>query len=294
MPPIHDTDASTLPLGPLFDTEVEAPHYIFRSFGSGSCGNCSMLTYKGTSILIDLGLGVRIFARTLREAQIAASGLSGILITHDHADHIRGVAPFATRNGLPVFASEEVAHAILTNRYIRQDLSGHIKRITPGIDFSIGDMTIKSFRVPHDAHDNVGYSISSEAGVFTLITDIGHITDEIEEAIGRSNYLVFESNYDEDMLLNGKYPEHLKRRITGGSGHLSNRLAAETITRLYHPNLKVLMLCHLSGDNNSPEIAAQTMTKALMTRGIDLQKELSLYVLKRGEISPQYKLWMAK
>lgn len=277
--------------GPLFESAPIGAHYTFRSFGSGSCGNCSILGYGDTSILIDLGIGARLFAKSLKEHHIDPTRLQGILITHDHADHIRGVAPFASRYGVPIYTTEEIAYGMLNSKYIRQDLSGFLRRVKPGESFSIGDMRIESFPVPHDATNNAGYSITTEAGVFTIITDIGHITEEIEQAVVRSNYLVFESNYDEEMLRTGRYPLHLRQRISGGHGHLSNRLSAETIARLYGKQLRFLALCHLSGDNNTPELALRTMSDALSARGIDTARELRLEVLRRGEISPRYLLF---
>lgn len=277
--------------GTLFGGTCSQPHYYFQSFGSGSCGNCSILTYKDTSLLIDLGIGARLFAKILKEQCIDPYKLKGILVTHDHADHIRGVAPYASRHDLPVYATHEVVHTFLNNKFIRQDLSGHIRRINPGEIFHVGEMMIESFPVPHDASANVGYSISTEAGVFTIITDIGHITEEIEHAIRRSNFLVFESNYDEEMLWTGRYPQHLKERITNGRGHLSNRLSAETIARLYHANLRFLALCHLSGDNNTPDLALGNMDRVLTANGVDTKEKIKILVLRRGEISPRYVLY---
>lgn len=278
-------------LGPLFNQPIYVPHYTFQSFGSGSCGNCSMLSYKGIGLLLDLGIGARQFSKCLKGECVDPSDLKGILVTHNHADHIRGVASFASRQGLFIYATEEVAHTFLNNRFIRQDLSGQVRKIEIGQPFQVGEMSVECFAVPHDAIDNVGYSISSDAGVFTIITDIGHITEDIEDAIRRSNYLVFESNYDEEMLRTGHYPMPLKQRITSGYGHISNRVSAETMVKLYHPELRFLALCHLSGDNNTPEIALTTMHDALTQHGVDLANDLKLFALKRGEVSPKYNLY---
>ncbi len=152
----------------------------------------------------------------------------------------------------------------------------------------IGEMEVKAFDVPHDAIRNVGYTISTPDGIFSLITDIGTVTERIIEAIKGSNFLIFESNYDEEMLHSGPYPLELKNRISGELGHISNQVSAETIAQNYHPGLKFLAMCHLSAENNNPTLALKTMSDRLEQRGVRIGEDLKLVVLKRREVSPLF------
>lgn len=279
--------------GPLFRqgySEEQRAGYRFISLGSGSNGNCSLLSHQESAIMLDAGLGIRLFHRHIREQKLDISKVKAIFITHDHADHTRGVAKLAHRFQLPIYASPDVARSLLYHRHASAELSAYIKVMHVGDQVEIGGMRIRSFEVPHDATQNVGYTVESNAGRFVLITDIGKVTPKVIEEIRAANYLIFESNYDEEMLRHGPYPLHLKRRIIGGEGHISNREAAETIAEHIHPELKFLALCHLSEQNNSPEVAIQTMKEALNNRGIEWERHTELRVLKRGECSPFFNL----
>lgn len=278
-------------IGPLFTRlNHEKPSFHFRSFTSGSCGNCSVLGYKSDYLILDAGLGVRLFLREVKRLNFPVERLRGILITHNHADHIRAAAPIAQKFCIPIYTTPEVCHTIRHSRNIRGDISAYLRPIEVESPFEIGEMEIKAFDVPHDAVRNVGYTITAPVGVFSLITDIGRVTPRVIEAIKESNYLIFESNYDEEMLLRGPYPIELKRRIAGDYGHISNQTSAQTIAQHYHSGLKFLAMCHLSGENNYPDLALHTMCTELMQAGVDLQKDLQVEVLKRREISPLFKL----
>lgn len=265
-------------------------HIKFFSIGSGSSGNCYYLAYKNTSILIDAGLRGRIVANVLSEYQIDTKSLDAIIITHDHADHVRGVGSLAVYNNLPIYATNPVAESLLNSRFIQEDLSGYIRQIVCGESFTIKDLTINTFKVPHDSLDNVGYTIYTEAGTLSLITDIGHINEDIQKAIANSNFLVLESNYDLEMLKSGRYPLFLKNRITSGFGHISNIDSAESLAKNYHLNLKFVGLCHLSKDNNHPELAYKCFDQRLFEEGIRVGKDLLLHVFKRSTPSPIFYL----
>lgn len=257
-------------------------HIIFFSIGSGSSGNCYFFSYFGTSILIDAGLRGRLIADALKEYGIDPASLSGILVTHDHADHVRGVGTIATRYQMPIYATRQVMHALITSRYIQEDITGYLKPIEQNKVLEIGSVKIKSIPIPHDSTENIGYMIETAAGVFTLMTDVGDVTPDIEAAIRGSNFLVFESNYDEEMLRGGKYPEFLKERITCGTGHLSNIKSAECLAHNYHLEMTFIALCHLSKDNNHPDLAYKCVEHRLFREGIRVGKDLELMVLKRS------------
>lgn len=275
----------------LFPDSTRDPEaFYFRSLCSGSCGNASLLSCGDTTIMIDAGLGIRTLKKSFKELAIDPNQLAAIFVTHDHADHIRGLESFAVDFSLPVYASPLVYKALHHATYLHGGLMNHLALMELGQPLTLGAMEISSFEVPHDATQNVGYRITGPSGCFTLMTDVGEVTAEVEAAIREANYLVIESNYDEEMLRTGPYPMMLKRRILGGNGHLSNREAACTVTRNYRPDLRFLALCHLSGQNNNPTVARESMSNALLEIGVQPDRDLQLEVLQRRVISPLYKL----
>lgn len=272
------------------DQNGDPEAFYFRSLSSGSCGNASLLSCGDTMIMIDAGLGIRTLKKSFKELAIDPKQLAAILVTHDHADHIRGLESFAVDFSVPVYASPLVYKALHHATYLHGGLMNHLALMELGEPLTLGAMEITSFEVPHDATQNVGYRITGPRGCFTLMTDVGEVTAEVEAAIRGANYLVIESDYDEEMLRTGPYPMMLKERILGGNGHLSNREAACTVVRNYHPDLRFLALCHLSGQNNNPTVARESMNSALLEIGVQPGRDLQLEVLQRRVISPLYKL----
>ncbi|MDO5036051.1 MAG: MBL fold metallo-hydrolase [Porphyromonas sp.] len=264
--------------------------FSFVSLGSGSSGNSSILIYKETMVMLDAGVPYWQMLKQMKELGIVPEMLSAVLVTHDHADHIRSVSKMALNHFLPVYCSAPVARAMLTHKYARPELAGYLKRLPQEEPLRVGEMTIEYFDVPHDATHNVGYTITTPAGVFSLITDIGSPTEKIRAAIRKSNFLVLESNYDEQMLLEGRYPIFLKERIASGWGHISNKEAVRLLSDNYHDGLKFVALCHLSKDNNRPEIALQTVREQMWKLGVCCDKDLELQVLQRHENSPVFRL----
>ena len=155
---------------------------------------------------------------------------------------------------------------------------------------NVGDICITPFDVPHDSSDCVGYRIESGDTVFCIITDVGHVTEIIRQQVGEANYIVLEANYDEDMLMMGPYPAYLKGRIKGEKGHLSNKDSARLVAENASPVLKQIWLCHLSEENNHPELARKTIEQVLKSYGIVAGKDFKLDVLKRKTPSEIYKL----
>ncbi len=276
--------------GPLFRQEQGSLDFTFVSLSSGSCGNCGILTYKDKSILIDAGVGIRRFQQIVKEQAIDISRVQGIFITHDHADHTCAAVRLAHKFQWPIYAAPAVARALLYHRFASATLSAYLKSIQIGDRVQVGEMSIRSFEVPHDSTQNVGYAVDTPVGRFTLITDIGKVTDTIIEEIKGANYLVFESNYDREMLLNGSYPYYLKERIISGEGHISNHEASLVLSHHLHEGVRFLALCHLSGENNSPDLALETLRQTFRKHRDWEAEGLIIKVLKRGECSPIYGL----
>lgn len=265
----------------LFSSE----RFFFFCLGSGSCGNCYYLGNSHYGFLIDAGLGPRVIKKRLAEYGIDLSSIYGVLITHDHFDHIKSVGYFGDKLHIPIYATQKVHRALASHPMVKCNLNGSCKQIRKGEPFHIEDFRITAFDVPHDSTDNAGYFFEFDTHKLVLATDVGTITEEMRDYIRRAHHLVIESNYDEKMLQNGRYPYRLKQRIASGAGHLSNRQTAEFLADIYSPNLRNVWLCHLSGDNNCPELAYNTVKDELMRKGIVLGKHISLSVFQRNILS---------
>lgn len=263
----------------------------FICLGSGSSGNSYFLFTEQYGILIDAGIGVRTLKKKFQTAGLSLTQIKAVLVTHDHADHIKAVGPLANDYHLPVYATEQVHLGMERNYCMTTKLKPeHTKLLQKEETFTLGDFDITAFGVPHDSSDNVGYSIQCGDTNFCLITDAGHVNESIGAYISRANYLVLESNHDENMLMMGPYPAYLKGRISGGNGHLSNKNAAQALAENMTEKLRHVWLCHLSEENNHPELARKTVDAHLRSFGIIAGKDFRLDVLKRRISSEIYVL----
>ncbi|MDR1518311.1 MAG: MBL fold metallo-hydrolase [Dysgonamonadaceae bacterium] len=259
--------------------------FSFFSLGSGSCGNCYYLGNGSYGILIDAGIGMRTTKKRLAENGIDLASIRAVLITHDHLDHIKAVGALGEKQHIPVYATRGVHKGIGSCRFVREKLNGSRRYFEKGEPFCIEGFTITAFDVPHDSTDHNGFFIQFANQTLALATDVGAITAEIEAYVRKAKHLIIESNYDEEMLRLGSYPYSLKQRITSGTGHLSNRQTGEFLADIYSGNLQNIWLCHLSADNNRPEIAYETTEQCLLRKGIKIGEDIVLRVLKRNTLS---------
>ncbi len=263
----------------------------FISLGSGSSGNCYYLSTENTCILIDAGINIRTMKKHLKTFGINLECIDAVFITHDHADHIKSVGNLANDYGKPIYATELVHQGINRNYCITSKLTAeHIRYVNKGVTVEFGDFRITPFEVSHDSSDCVGYRVEAKGVVFCLITDVGHITPVLEEQVSKANYLVLESNYDEDMLMMGPYPAYLKTRIRSGKGHLSNKDSARLLAEHGTPEIRHVWLCHLSEENNHPELARKTAESVLREYGIIVNKDFKFDILKRKTPSQLFEL----
>lgn len=263
----------------------------FISFGSGSSGNCYYLYTESDGLLIDAGVGIRTLKKYFRERGLRLADIHNIIITHDHADHVKSVGSLSRDLRLPVYATAKVHEGIDRNYCIRCKIVPERKHnIEYNSTFKLGDFTITPFHVPHDSRDCVGYCIETGGVTFVLMTDVGHVTDEMKPFISKANYLVIEANHDAEMLENGNYPEYLKRRISSQVGHLSNNECGEALAANATNGLRHVWLCHLSEENNHPELARKTVEQVLRSYGIVVGADFALDVLKRTAPSETYEL----
>lgn len=254
----------------------------FLCLGSGSSGNCYYLKTEKCSILIDAGIPVRTVRKTLRDYGFALEAVSAIFITHDHADHIKAVGHMANDLGKLIYATEKVHIGINNNYCTTSKVTEPSRRyVYKGESVCVGDLEVTPFEVSHDSSDCVGYRIRQGELTFCLATDVGEVTPAVAKAIGEANYLVLEANHDEEMLAQGPYPAYLKGRIRSGRGHLSNRQCADALTTYASPGLCHVWLCHLSEENNHPELARKTVEAVLRSYGLVAGSDFQLTVLNR-------------
>ncbi len=253
---------------------------MLHSLISGSNGNCSLFSSDGTNILIDCGMSGRQLEAQLKKLDLAGNDISAILVTHEHLDHIKGIGVVSRRYDIPVFATEQT-HIEMAALGI-SDKNRRI--ISPDRLFDIDKVTVDAFSIPHDAADPVGYRLYEGNEKYAVATDIGTMTNELFDSLSGSRALILEANHDVEMLINGCYPEHLKQRILGTFGHMSNDLSAKTVVALANRGTKQVMLAHLSEENNKPKIAFDTVSTALKDAGAD-KGDIELIVAKRYEVT---------
>ena len=228
------------------------------TFASGSTGNCALVS-AGKHVLIDAGISLRRIRANLSLSGLTPEDVSGVLITHEHSDHISGLAMLVKYHKVPVYAPAAVAS------FLRGSIPGIdacLSEIAPDEAFSLGEMSIRAFPTPHDARQSVGYRIESGA-VFGFATDMGHVTEETVSGLSGADAAVIEANHDTDMLLDGPYPAYLKRRVLSERGHLSNKDSAALGLRLAEGGTRTIILGHLSRENNTPSLACRTVREAL-------------------------------
>lgn len=260
----------------------------FISLASGSSGNCYYIGTEDYGILIDAGIAARTIKKRLKEANISLETIRAVFITHDHADHIKGVGGLGEKLHIPIYATARIHEGINRSYCMTEKLQTSARFLEKRQPMQLEDFRIESFEVPHDGTDNVGYCIEIDNKTFAFLTDLGEITPDAASYIRKANYLILEANYDEEMLRMGKYPAYLKERIASNTGHMSNLDTANFLAENITENLKHVWLCHLSKDNNHPELACKTVEWKLRERGIIVGKDIQLCALKRTTPSELY------
>lgn len=287
------------PFGPLI-VENSDDAIRFMSFGSGSSGNCSYIGDNKGGFLIDAGVDQLNVQRALGDVGIDMTKVRGILLTHDHGDHVRYVYSLLRNNRhMLVYCTPKVMNGLLRRHSVSRRIRDYHRAIYKEFEFKIGNFVITPFEVSHDGSDNCGFHISHGSRSMTVATDLGCITERVDYYMNRANFVVIESNYDLEMLMSGSYPDYLKARIVAEHGHLDNKVSAEFIAGIWSEKLSHVFLCHLSNDNNRPEIAFNAYCEAMkkthpeLTVGNGLRENLSdvqVVVLPRFDATPLFVL----
>jgi phosphoribosyl 1,2-cyclic phosphodiesterase len=235
--------------------------------GSGSGGNAAVVSSGKTAVLVDAGFRVKELARRCRRAGVDPESLTGILLTHEHSDHVVGALDFSREFGVPIFCSRGSARAL--------DLDGslfaHFVEVPPGRDQTIGELSVRAFATPHDANESLAYRFEDSSASCVIATDLGHCGKEFVDFLGGVNALFFEFNHDEDLLRDGPYHWSLKKRISGGLGHLSNRQSSEALSAAVWEGLRHVVALHLSRQNNDPALVSAALAEALRPAGASVR-----------------------
>ena len=231
---------------------------------SGSSGNSTLVQCNGTNILVDAGRSATAICKALSEYGLGLNDIDGILITHEHIDHTSSLENISKKFKIPIhFAKPSY------DEFVQKGSCLYDNAISHDIEYSVefNDVSVKSFKIPHDSVCNVGFTFVCEDDKFSYATDIGHLTDEIYDNLCGSRVVVIESNHDIDMLKNGPYPQYLKERIMSKKGHLSNDDCSKLSLYLAQNGTKEIILAHLSDKNNEPELAKAAVDKILNENG---------------------------
>lgn len=245
---------------------------------SGSKGNSVFVEMNNTLVLIDAGISARRISTALNTIGADIRDINGIIITHEHSDHINGLVTLCKRYSLPVYSRAATFRSMPCIDSLAADCLHPIKE-----KFTIGSLGIEAFNISHDAADPVGYVIKGNNKKCTIATDLGFVSSSVQEAIDNSDVLVLEANHDTKMLKDGPYPLMLKRRIMSSQGHLSNDEAAWALVRMKKRHSYVF-LAHMSEKNNCPAAAKKTITDIMQNQGIRLGTDISIQLAKQNEI----------
>jgi phosphoribosyl 1,2-cyclic phosphodiesterase len=255
----------------------------FRLLGSGSSGNATLVSDGDTHVLVDVGLSGRETARRLRECGVSPEEIAAIVVSHEHGDHCRGVAPFSKDLEIPVFITDAALGA--------SGMSlppGKHQRIQTGVPFDVHGLAFTPFAVPHDAADPIGFCIENAGVKIAIVLDLGYISHLVVERLKDCHGVVLESNHDINMLKVGPYPWALKQRVMSRRGHLSNDHVAEYLASGFDGKARHFILAHLSKKNNLPELALLSAKRALEERSSLMISQSQLELAKADEVSRRY------
>jgi len=249
------------------------------ALGSGSHGNATLVEFGATRVLVEAGLSARTLAKRLESIGVAPGSLTAVLVSHEHQDHASGAERFSKVFGVPLVCTVETLEAL--------DLSPiHVAEwipLEPGSLLDLAGVEVDAFPVPHDAARPVGFCVHGEGVRVGIVTDLGHATTLVVERLRGCHVLMVEANHDDRMLQGGPYPWHLKQRIGGRMGHLSNEEAALLIERVAEPECRAVILTHLSEKNNTPALARDAAARALQRAG---QRRVEMRVAAATRPSP--------
>ena len=257
------------------------------SIASGSSGNCIYVGSEATHLLVDVGISGKRTESGLQELGLTGRDIDGILITHEHADHISGLGVLARKYEIPIYATAGTIEAMKCDRSLGNMEESLFHEVQEDKKLTIKDLTVNPMRISHDAAQPVGYRISYGNKKVAVCTDLGIYNDYTVECLKGMDALLLEANHDVNMLQVGPYPYYLKQRILGDRGHLSNENSGRLLCRILHDNLQAVLLGHLSKENNLPELAYESVRMEInMGENPYKAGDFDIRVAKRSEVTP--------
>lgn len=257
------------------------------TLASGSSGNCLLVSDGSTHLLLDAGISARRITRALREHGIEPAELAGVLITHEHSDHISGLATLTKQFCLPVFASQGTGRQLCYRIAALEDV---LHPFEPGDTLAVGDLQVTSFATPHDTPSSVGYTVTDGKRRAAVVTDLGIVTEEVRRHAEGCHLLVVETNHEPEWVASGPYPAFLKARILGDRGHLSNEAGADLACCAVSHHARTVVLAHLSAENNTPARALDTVCNCLAHMGARAGTDVKVAVAPRSECGVCYEV----
>lgn len=255
-----------------------------RTLASGSSGNCLLISHEGAHLLVDAGISCRRITAALTACGVDPHGLVGVLVTHEHSDHISGLATLTKKYALPVYTSPGTARQLCYRIAAMEDL---LRPMEPGEATQAGPFGLESFPTSHDAAQPMGFTAVCGGRKAAIVTDLGYVSEEVLDGVLGAHLVVCEANHDVEWLKSGPYPYYLKARILGDKGHLSNEDGAALACQCAAHGAHTVLLAHLSAENNTPARARQVAETTLSAGGFD---NVTLAVAPRSEPSPPYEV----
>ena len=256
------------------------------SLFSGSSGNSIYIGTDRTHILVDAGVSMKNIVAGLSQINVDSRDLKGILVTHEHSDHITSVGAISRKFNVPIYANESTWQAM-------ESKLGRIDAVNRRVfyndmDFYIQDINVQPYQIPHDAADPVGFSFFYKNKKISITTDLGHTNKKIIKNVMDSDLVILEANHDENMLKAGPYPGYLKKRILGRKGHLSNEDTGRALLEIIKGKVTHVLLAHLSKENNYPQLAYQTVVDILKDNGVQAGRDIQIDLTYRDRASNFY------
>lgn len=261
------------------------------SIASGSSGNCIYVGSDATHLLVDVGISGKRTESGLNELGLTGRDIDGILVTHEHADHINGLGVMARKYGIPIYATKGTIDALRSVSSVGKIDEALFREVKEDEKLIIKDLAVNPMKISHDAAQPVAYRVSYGRKKVAICTDLGHFTDYTVDCLRGMDVLLLEANHDVNMLQVGSYPYYLKQRILGDRGHLSNENSGRLLSRVLHDGLQAILLGHLSQENNLPELAYEAVRMEITLGDNPYHADdFPMQVARRNELTPEIRI----
>lgn len=257
------------------------------TFASSSSGNCTLVSQGTSHLLIDAGISLKRIRENLKSLDLTPDDLTGVLVTHEHSDHIGGIKMLVKYHKTPIFTSFGAEDSMCSHI---PEVAPYLSGFEVGTEFELGNITVSSFNTPHDASQSVGFRLKADDRTLAYATDLGHVSEEVFTSMCGADIAIIESNHDKEMLRTGPYPMFLKRRVSSKHGHLSNSDCGRFAVTLAQSGTRYIQLSHLSNENNTPKLASNTVGEALSKYDICVGRDIEVDVAPLFSASRVYEL----